>query len=126
MTDVRASDTDRTAVTERLSTALSDGRLDVFEYEERLHRALTATTMGQLEPITADLPVRAEELAVEHKKKEEREYLAEWVYWLGGATIMTAIWGITSLARQELQFFWPVMPLGIWALILLAVLFWDD
>jgi type VI protein secretion system component VasF len=126
MTEVRASDADRAAVTARLSTALSDGRLDVFEYEERLRRALTATTTNQLEPITADLPVRPEELAAEKRQREEREYVAEWGYWLGGAVIMTSIWGITSLAQSELQFYWPVMPLGVWALILLALLFWDD
>lgn len=53
---LRASHEDREAVTERLREAAGDGRIDLDELGERLERALTAKTYGDLEPLTADLP----------------------------------------------------------------------
>ncbi|MDT0347279.1 DUF1707 SHOCT-like domain-containing protein [Streptomyces litchfieldiae] len=56
--ELRASHEDREAVAEVLREAAGEGRLDIDELEERLERALTAKTYGDLEPLTADLPVR--------------------------------------------------------------------
>jgi hypothetical protein len=33
---------------------------------------------------------------------------------------MIAIWGTTSLVAGDLTPFWPAIPLGIWAAVLLA------
>jgi hypothetical protein len=41
----------------------------------------------------------------------------------GWAVIMTAIWGVQAI-RSGADFFWPVVPLGIWAAILVAVAIW--
>jgi hypothetical protein len=54
--DLRASDTDREQVAERLRVAAGQGRLTIDELEERLERAYSAKTYAQLEPITRDLP----------------------------------------------------------------------
>jgi uncharacterized protein DUF1707 len=54
--ELRASHEDREAVAERLREAAGDGRIDLEELEERLERAFTAKTYGDLEPLTADLP----------------------------------------------------------------------
>ncbi|UCM89945.1 DUF1707 domain-containing protein [Streptomyces marincola] len=54
--EMRASHEDREAVAERLREAAGEGRLDIDELEERLERALTAKTYGELEPLLADLP----------------------------------------------------------------------
>lgn len=54
--DLRASHTDREAVAEQLREAAGDGRLEIEELEERLEKALSAKTYGDLEPLTADLP----------------------------------------------------------------------
>jgi hypothetical protein len=54
--DLRASDSDREAVAERLREAAGDGRLDLEELQERLDRVFAAKTYGELEPLTADLP----------------------------------------------------------------------
>jgi hypothetical protein len=53
---LRASDSDREHVADRLRTALTEGRLTHEEFEERLHDALSASTYGQLDPLLADLP----------------------------------------------------------------------
>jgi hypothetical protein len=54
--EVRASDAEREAVVERLRVATVEGRLTLSELTERTEAAYTATTRGDLVPITADLP----------------------------------------------------------------------
>jgi Domain of unknown function (DUF1707)/Cell wall-active antibiotics response 4TMS YvqF len=54
--EVRASDAEREAVVERLRVATVEGRLTLGELTERTEAAYTATTRGELVPITADLP----------------------------------------------------------------------
>lgn len=132
--DQRAGDTDRDLVAGDLRDAFSEGRLDADEYERRLDAVWKSRTYGELDRLTADLPqplqrerARAEEerqkALAERKKREMREYLGEWQAWLGGAVIMIGIWGVTSLANGEFNNFWPAIPLGIWAVILLASAF---
>ncbi|WP_026875018.1 DUF1707 SHOCT-like domain-containing protein [Jiangella gansuensis] len=132
--DQRAGDTDRDLVAGDLRDAFSEGRLDADEYERRLDAVWKSRTYGELDRLTADLPqplqrerARAEEerqkALAERKKRETREYLGEWQAWLGGAVIMIGIWGVTSLANGEFNNFWPAIPLGIWAVILLVSAF---
>ncbi|MEY9908787.1 hypothetical protein ABIA35_005020 [Catenulispora sp. MAP12-49] len=52
---LRASDADRDRVIDTLRAAVSDGRLDPAEYDERVETALTARTFEALAPLTADL-----------------------------------------------------------------------
>ena len=52
---LRASDADRDRVIELLRAAVSDGRLDQAEFDERLDAALAARTIDALTPLTADL-----------------------------------------------------------------------
>jgi hypothetical protein len=58
--DLRASDTDRERVAERLRSAAGHGRITLDELEERLEAVYAAKTYGELEPITADLPVEGD------------------------------------------------------------------
>ncbi|GAA3729285.1 hypothetical protein HDA32_000051 [Spinactinospora alkalitolerans] len=53
---MRASDADRDLVARRLSDALAEGRLTREEHEERLDSAYRAKTIGELAPLTRDLP----------------------------------------------------------------------
>jgi len=54
---LRASDADRDRTLELLADAVSDGRLTVEEHAERVQRACTARTLGELAQLTADLAV---------------------------------------------------------------------
>ena len=55
--DLRASDGDRDRVLALLAEAVSDGRLTADEHAERVQRACTARTLGELADLTADLAV---------------------------------------------------------------------
>src|SRR5271166_1232449 len=55
--DLRASDADRDRVLVLLAEAVSDGRLTMEEHAERVQRACTARTLGELADLTADLVV---------------------------------------------------------------------
>ena len=54
--DLRASDADRDRTAAHLGGALAVGRLTSTEYAERLDAAYAARTLGDLDPLTRDLP----------------------------------------------------------------------
>ncbi|TMR97258.1 DUF1707 SHOCT-like domain-containing protein [Nonomuraea basaltis] len=54
--DLRASDADRDRVAAVLGEALATGRLTSVEHADRLEIAYTAKTVGELVPVTRDLP----------------------------------------------------------------------
>ncbi|MDN3359784.1 DUF1707 domain-containing protein [Actinomadura sp. DC4] len=54
---LRASDSDRDRVIELLRAAVTDGRLDPVEFDERLDATLAARTIDELTPLTTDLVV---------------------------------------------------------------------
>lgn len=56
---LRASDTDRELIGERLRDATAEGRLLASELEERLGTLFSARTYGELDALVADLPVPA-------------------------------------------------------------------
>jgi hypothetical protein len=53
--DLRASDSDRESVVSLLSAAAADGRLTLSEHTERVERAYSARTLGELAQLTSDL-----------------------------------------------------------------------
>jgi hypothetical protein len=55
--DLRASDSDRDRTLALLADAVSDGRLTADEHADRVQRACTARTLGELAELTADLVV---------------------------------------------------------------------
>jgi hypothetical protein len=55
--DLRASDADRDRVLALLAEAVSDGRITPDEHAERVQRACTARTLGELADLTTDLVV---------------------------------------------------------------------
>jgi len=58
---MRISDADRHKVAEILREAAGEGRIDFAELDERLESAYAAKTYADLVPLTADLPVPAEQ-----------------------------------------------------------------
>ncbi|UOY00530.1 DUF1707 SHOCT-like domain-containing protein [Blastococcus sp. PRF04-17] len=132
---LRAADADRAAVAEALGAHMSAGRLTLEEYDERLARAYSAKTYGELAELTADLPN-----APRHRPPTRTEQSApalpasasaqqgpwgwddrhSWRAWASTAVIVLVIWAATSLANWELLYFWPVWVIGPWGAVLLA------
>ncbi len=57
--EMRASDADRDSAAAVLGSAMAAGRLTTTEYAERLDAVYAAKTLGDLAPLTADLPADA-------------------------------------------------------------------
>jgi hypothetical protein len=53
---VRASDSERQAVADRLNVAVGEGRLTLSEFTDRVGSAFAARTQGELEVLVQDLP----------------------------------------------------------------------
>lgn len=55
---LRASDAERSDVAERLGKHYGEGRLDQVEFDDRLQKAMTAKTRGELAALLTDLPAQ--------------------------------------------------------------------
>lgn len=123
---LRAGDADRQRVADRLRRAVDEGRLTVFEYDERLAAAYAARTYGELTKVTADLP---EDVAPVLSAPEQPEpparrgprralLLRQARGWLGGAVITNGIWAVTS--GFDWHHYWPGVVLPIWAVAIVG------
>ncbi|KIH96541.1 hypothetical protein LP52_24350, partial [Streptomonospora alba] len=116
------------ACAERLAIALREGRLDLQEYEDRLNSAMGAKTVGELWPLTRDLPEPpavpepAEQSRQHgtHLTPEWRERLEPWRGLAAISVILIGIWGVTSIIAAEPLLFWPMIPIGFMFLFTLA------
>jgi uncharacterized protein DUF1707 len=141
---LRASDADRAAVADVLGGHLSDGRLTVAEFDDRLTRAYAARTYGELAELTADLPAPARPAAPVVSPAPapasgpafcgapgwghgwsgawtgSSGLRAAWASWFTTAVIVVGIWALTSLASGQLIYPWPVWVIGPWGVVLLA------
>lgn len=121
--DLRVSNDEREAVVTTLGLAMSEGRLTLVEYEQRLDAVWASTTRGDLDEVVRDLPAPEKSTAtdVARTTSEWREYLDEWRWWLGGAIVMNGIWAVQWISDGEANNYWPLWPLGIWGVILIAM-----
>ena len=106
---VRASDADRERVAAILRGAAGQGLLTLAEVDERLARVYAATYVGDLAPLTADLPESGHRFApVDLRARSRaravaRAHLAGYV---GLVLLMVGIWVATGAD----YYFWPVWP----------------
>ncbi|WP_319459815.1 DUF1707 domain-containing protein [Micromonospora sp. RTP1Z1] len=144
---MRAADADRQHAAERLRVALEEGRIDLYEYDERLQRTYGAKTYGELGEVLADLPGPAplERSALAPRQPDPAHVAAAgpvpppaapasgpvpsgvrtgwllevWMPWLRVAAILSAIWVLSAVGARELVFFWPLWVVGPWGALLL-------
>jgi DUF1707 SHOCT-like domain len=106
---VRASDADRERIAAILRGAAGQGLLTLAEVDERLARVYAATHVGDLAPLTADLPEGGRRFAPvdlrvrSRARAVARAHLAGYV---GLVLLMVAIWVATGAD----YYFWPVWP----------------
>ncbi|MBU2668660.1 DUF1707 domain-containing protein [Actinoplanes bogorensis] len=123
---MRAADEDRRQVAEQLQAALTEGRLDLTEYDQRVQEAYSAKTYADLDRLLTDLPNAAPlvpatpapaPVAVEDNAT--RAWLGHvWGTWARMAAFFTLIWGIASIASGEPLFYWPVWVIGPYGVVL--------
>lgn len=103
MTDsqMRAADTDRDRVVERLRSAAAEGRLSADDLEQRLETALAAPTYAELETVVGDLPAPPRPV---RRDSDLGAYVAT-------SALLLAIWALTGMG-----YFWPVWPILGWGL----------
>jgi Domain of unknown function (DUF1707) len=102
--EIRAADSDRERVADRLRDAAAEGRLDSEELEERLERALRARTYAELEALMADLPAPAREHRRPRRRRGARRTLRGLV-WV--SALLIAIWALSGAG-----YFWPAWAIG--------------
>ena len=114
---LRASDAEREQIATILRAAMTEGRLNLDEGEQRLTAAYKATYRDELGPLTADLPdggraalARMPE-AQERAKAEMKLFLRRRV---GVLAAIGVLFGLLFIANGAL--FFPIFPL----LVLLA------
>jgi hypothetical protein len=106
---VRASDVEREQIATILRAAMSEGRLNLQEGEERLSAVYAAAYRDELSPLTADLPDGGRRALAEtpEARAAMRRHLRGRVGLF--ALIAAALVGLWALSGAH--FFWPAIPL---------------
>ena len=127
---LRASNSDRQAVVDRLQNAFVEGRLQLHEYDERVALAYQAVTYADLDALFADLPKDspiappaanrpAAKPAVRHPgviADLPTALQVIWTIWLCVLLINLTVWTI-GLGNPGSHNFWP-----IWLLVPTSIL----
>jgi hypothetical protein len=144
--ELRVSDRDRQTAADKLRAAHDEGRLDFAEYDDRLARAYSSVTYGDLDLLFIDLPA-AGGLEVAHltpgmsraapptpARRRPRTVAAEpsviaamptalkvlWIIWASVVAINLTVWLLVSLGSGGPEYFWP-MWLAVPGSVLFAV-----
>jgi hypothetical protein len=129
---LRASNSDRQAVVDRLQNALVEGRLQLHEYDERVSAAYQAVTYADLAGLFTDLPddnpvrppVAAKAAKPAARPVRHPGVISDmpialqilWTIWLSVLLINLVVWTILEVSHGS-EDFWP-----IWLLVPTAVL----
>ena len=107
---LRTSDTEREQVAEIIRAAMTEGRLDLTEGEERLGTCYAARYRDELAPLTADLPDSGRRALAEtpRARADLRRRLVRHAGLVGLAAAVLTLWWVLSGAH----FFWPAIPLA--------------
>ncbi|WP_214108511.1 DUF1707 SHOCT-like domain-containing protein [Acrocarpospora catenulata] len=110
---VRASDSERDAVVERLRTASAEGRLTLEELITRTEAAYNSRTQGELAEVVSDLPERSSSVAPVADKRPRKIFstfasITRTGWWRAEGTITpTTIFGDIELDLRQ-----AVVPSG--------------
>ncbi|GAA3829290.1 DUF1707 domain-containing protein [Sphaerisporangium flaviroseum] len=139
--EVRVSDSDREEAAERLGSAVTEGRLNLQEYDDRLGRAYQSVTYGDLEDLFVDLPRSGSGAAAPRETAPgstsrpkatpsgaestlgalgsygflgtlPRWLRVLWTIWLAKVAINLTVWALVSVSDATVAYFWPVWVIG--------------
>ena len=108
--NMRVSDAERQAVTDRLAEHFADGRLDQAEFDERVGRAMSAKTRADLSGLFDDLPETGAPATPERPRRRHRHPLLAVVLLV--LITVAAVHAVTAV-------FVPWLWIGLLAVILL-------
>lgn len=114
--DLRASDQDRHVVTSILGDAYAEGRLDPEEYQERLDKALTVRTLGEVTPLVQDIWLVGRPTGRPAAPRSGLERGLDVAVgagigtWLLVAVVTNVIWLVTSIG-SGFGYYWPIWPM---------------
>jgi hypothetical protein len=114
-TVVRAGDHERQSTARQLGQALTQGYLDMAEYEDRIGKAFAAHTAAELRQLLADLPVgrlRRDDPARRESRRSAarnsvRIHLAAYLVMV---VIVLVVWLAVALSAGA-WYFWPIWPI---------------
>jgi hypothetical protein len=106
---IRTSDSEREQVATILRAAMTEGRLNLAEGEERLAACYATTYRDELLPLTADLPdngrralaATPEAIAATRRDRRSGVFFVAFL-----AVLLTGVWLLSGA-----HFFWPIFPL---------------
>lgn len=134
---MRASDSDRQQVVDRLRAAVGDGRLTMDEYMDRMESAYRAVTLADLGPLCADLPAGGQARATAAAAPASRRTApaaarglivrlpsvlkALWTIWLTAVSINVVVWLLVAVTSGHLPYPWPLWVAGPFGAALFAI-----
>ena len=114
---LRVSDAERADVADRLSKHYGDGRLDQAEFNERLDRAMSATTRSDLSGLLADLP-GTEPPPETGRPQRPRPHRPHWGHWQRRVLAAALVIVIAVVAGQVLlRSYIPWLLIGVLAIL---------
>jgi hypothetical protein len=108
---LRVSDAERQAVTDRLSEHFAAGRLDQAEFDERVGRAMSAKTRGDLSGLFADLPETGAPAVPGYPRRRHRH-----------PVLLVALFVVLAVMTAHVLW-WTTVPLLWLGFLVLVVLF---
>ena len=127
---MRASDADRDRAAALLREHHAAGRLTAEEFSDRLDRAFSAKTVGDIDSLLKDLPsidlYRLPDAAMTRQPAQRQRavpasgrrgsaaWRAAWGVWFTVSLVCFVIWGLTSAPG----YVWPVWVAGPWGAVL--------
>ncbi|MFD7010779.1 MULTISPECIES: DUF1707 domain-containing protein [Rhodococcus] len=127
--NIRISDSEREQVVGELGRHLTEGRLTIGEFDQRVAQVYQSTTQQQAHQVLRDLPSAPQAVALAppraptahpSRRRIPGHQRIEWLAWLAAGGINIAIWGIVSLATGVMIYPWPIWVIGPWGLVLLG------
>jgi hypothetical protein len=126
--NIRASDTDRDRTASLLREHLAAGRLTPEEFNERLDRAFSARTLGEIDSLLRDLPSidlyrlpdaeltrrpRPAGQGSDHRRGHRAAWRAAWGSWFTVVLVCFVVWGLTGAG-----YVWPLWVALPWGAVL--------
>jgi hypothetical protein len=114
----RIGDAERDRTVSLLQEHARAGRIDAIELDERVEAALQAKTASELAALTRDLPDQTQTprgKALAKRRKDVQGFREHATSLIVLSIICIAIWAATGAG-----YFWPMWPIGFWAITVIG------